>query len=171
MICPIFFQDDALISVTVVHLDDGGGEEKMFDGFVPDLTYPVVELLTVGTARLCRLRNPWGRGEWTGPWSNAQLSQAPIIVETTSKSGKKSSSSLPPTADNSFYISLEDLCSHFHQIDVYHLEKKWQRHVLYSAWGMEDVDGKCDPRLHTEEGGLVGKPQFRLSLSRDSEVG
>lgn len=46
---------------------------RLRNGLITQHSYSVTGLARVrgssGETPLVRLRNPWGRGEWTGPWS------------------------------------------------------------------------------------------------------
>ena len=44
----------------------GRGERK---GIYECHAYSIMKAVEIDGKRLCLLRNPWGEGEWNGPWS------------------------------------------------------------------------------------------------------
>ena len=44
----------------------GRGTRK---GIYEGHAYSIMRAVEIDGQRLCLLRNPWGEGEWTGPWS------------------------------------------------------------------------------------------------------
>ena len=52
----------------------GDGEEENEEGIISGHAYSVISLHEFvhenDTVRLIKLRNPWGKGEWTGDWSD-----------------------------------------------------------------------------------------------------
>ncbi len=44
----------------------GRGNRK---GIVEGHAYSIMRAVEIDQKRLCLIRNPWGEGEWTGPWS------------------------------------------------------------------------------------------------------
>ena len=44
----------------------GTGERQ---GIIESHSYSVMKAVEIDGKRLCLLKNPWGKGEWTGPWS------------------------------------------------------------------------------------------------------
>lgn len=65
--------------------------------------------------RLLRLRNPWGRIEWKGPWSDhsAEWSQVPELV--------KNSLEFKIANEGEFWISFEDFCRSFDSVQFCHM--------------------------------------------------
>ena len=51
---------------------DATGEAKALeeDGLVDHHVYSLIAAFRLPNARLLKLRNPWGRFEWKGPWSD-----------------------------------------------------------------------------------------------------
>ena len=51
-------------------------------GLIPGHAYALIEVTVVcdwnyKEARLCKIRNPWGRGEWKGAWSDKSETWTP----------------------------------------------------------------------------------------------
>ena len=61
----------------------GQGEELKGDGIISGHAYSVVSLYefeaNLRIVRLLKLRNPWGRGEWTGDWSDSSSKWTPAL--------------------------------------------------------------------------------------------
>ena len=61
---------------TDVHGRNASFESK---GIVGGHAYSIQRAVEMDGQRLIRLRNPWGKGEWKGPWS---MSTSPIVPKT-----------------------------------------------------------------------------------------
>ena len=65
----------------------GGAAEAPIKGFgiLQRHAYSLVDMKEVAGYRLVRIRNPWGQGEWTGPWSDKVLygwNASSVIVDS-----------------------------------------------------------------------------------------
>ena len=76
-------------------------------GLVPDHSYGVLDVQKVGEATLLRIRNPWGRGEWNGDWSDKSSKWTPELKERLGWSDKD---------DGVFWMDLEDVKKYFSRI-------------------------------------------------------
>jgi len=67
--------------------------------------YSLITTRKIGDIRLVQLRNPWGSGEWTGPWSDRsnKWKEHPDVAEAVGYTG--------PQRDGSFWMSAEDFLS------------------------------------------------------------
>ncbi|XP_041366750.1 calpain-1 catalytic subunit-like [Gigantopelta aegis] len=59
--------------------------------------------------RLMRVRNPWGRHEWTGPWSDGSREWDSVVRKTVENPNKD---------DGEFWISLDDFMTYFSQTTI-----------------------------------------------------
>ncbi|KAL5632747.1 hypothetical protein ACGC1H_005636 [Rhizoctonia solani] len=71
------FWDDELLRVNqdrlfgcFIYNTDESGESELINGLFAGHAYSVIAALEVNGKRFLRLRNPWGKAEWTGPWSD-----------------------------------------------------------------------------------------------------
>merc|ERR1712039_521078 len=85
-----------------------GAKER---GLVSGHAYSLIKVLEVHGHKLVQLRNPWGRGEWNGDWSdNSPLwRQYPDVAETVG---------FEDAVDGSFYMSFPDFVKYFNWMDV-----------------------------------------------------
>lgn len=70
---------------TMMAASHGQGEERSADGVISGHAYSLIsiyEFLHRGQeVRLLKLRNPWGRGEWAGAWSDSDEVWTPQLRE------------------------------------------------------------------------------------------
>ncbi|KAJ7996655.1 hypothetical protein DPEC_G00239290 [Dallia pectoralis] len=93
------------------------------------------------TIPLIRMRNPWGKVEWNGPWSDSSAEW--------NKVGSKERSNLGITVkdDGEFWMAFTDWCQYFTDADVCRLintsllstEKTWHEVVQFGSW-TKDTD-------------------------------
>ncbi|KPM37733.1 hypothetical protein AK830_g8826 [Neonectria ditissima] len=76
---------------------NGWGERK---GIVESHAYSIQKAVEIDGQRLLRLKNPWGKGEWKGPWSDGSKEWTP---EWLTKLGHRFGD------DGDFWISYNDL--------------------------------------------------------------
>ena len=61
----------------------GSGEKKNANGVVSGHAYSLLDILEFGhngqDVRLLKMRNPWGKGEWTGDWSDGSDKWTPEL--------------------------------------------------------------------------------------------
>jgi hypothetical protein len=65
----IYDQEKYLLT-TSVHSKTNKEGLKSTTGLVLKHTYSLLACLEVNGVKLCRLRNPWGKTEWKGDWSD-----------------------------------------------------------------------------------------------------
>eukprot|EP00300_Choanocystis_sp_HF-7_P011625 c17547_g1_i1.p1 GENE.c17547_g1_i1~~c17547_g1_i1.p1 ORF type:complete len:360 (+),score=73.72 c17547_g1_i1:535-1614(+) len=98
---------DAIVSASIT----SESESKRKDGLVAGHAYSVLQAKEVDGFRLLQLRNPWGQFEWTGDWSDKSdlWHKYPSI---------KSFLNFSLEDDGMFWISFEDFCKVYTNIDV-----------------------------------------------------
>eukprot|EP00193_Tetraselmis_chui_P011676 CAMPEP_0177786244 /NCGR_PEP_ID=MMETSP0491_2-20121128/20815_1 /TAXON_ID=63592 /ORGANISM="Tetraselmis chuii, Strain PLY429" /LENGTH=360 /DNA_ID=CAMNT_0019307433 /DNA_START=329 /DNA_END=1412 /DNA_ORIENTATION=- len=75
----------------------------------------ILQIVEAGGHRLLQLRNPWGRGEWTGKWSDKDAKtweQYPKIA----KACKWKQRSDKEAEDGMFWMNWKDFLNHFHKL-------------------------------------------------------
>ena len=90
------------------------GESTATQGLVRGHAYTVQSVLKVEGIRLLRLRNPWGKFEWTGDWSDA----SPLWDQH--KKAKLECRGGEVKDDGFFWMEWKDFRQHFQSIDVCH---------------------------------------------------
>ncbi|XP_055875856.1 calpain-9-like isoform X2 [Biomphalaria glabrata] len=131
-----------------------------------------------GTVNLLRLRNPWGRGEWRGAWSDRSPEMAKLSEDL------KYRLMYEDKDDGEFWISYEDFIRNFDEIQLCHLQpdaliqelqdnnrkQDWNVTVYHDAWIKGVTAGGCGNSPYQN---LYWKnPQFYVTLDRvDSTLG
>ncbi|KAI0232318.1 Calpain-1 catalytic subunit [Lamellibrachia satsuma] len=94
-------------------------EEQMWNGLYKGHAYSITCVLQARvqgwSVKLLRLRNPWGRKEWTGAWSDGSDEWKNVSSEDKEKIG------LTTEDDGEYWISYEDFLTNFHALDIVHL--------------------------------------------------
>ncbi len=85
--------------------------DTLTNGLVSNHAYTLISLLTVNGTTLLKLRNPWGRGEWTGDWSDKSSLWTEAQKQTVYFSNKD---------DGLFYMSFEDFMRYFNWTTICH---------------------------------------------------
>ncbi|KAJ8337926.1 hypothetical protein SKAU_G00368920 [Synaphobranchus kaupii] len=130
---------------------------------------------------LIRMRNPWGKTEWKGTWSDSS--------EEWERVGSTERTTLGLTVknDGEFWYAflylfendeVDDWCTIFTDVDVCRLintsllsiQKTWHEAVFFSSWTKD-----AEP-LHNRSGGCVNNrntflqnPQFVFDISKDED--
>ncbi|XP_066515238.1 calpain-5-like isoform X2 [Hoplias malabaricus] len=137
------------------------------------LGHGLVSFFKNETIALIRMRNPWGKHEWNGAWSDSS--------EEWQKVGSMERSNLGITVedDGEFWMSFDDWCQRFSDADVCRLmntavlsvHKSWCETVFFGSWA------KHPEPLRNRSGGCMNhkqsflqNPQYVLDLQEKQEV-
>lgn len=103
--------EDPSILVGAGTRSDATEEERC--GIIDGHAYAVLHAVEVSGHRLLLLRNPWGHGEWKGPWSDGskEWSSNP---DCRAAAGNFNSDE----DDGDFWMSVDDFCSVFATVDM-----------------------------------------------------
>ncbi|PVD38264.1 hypothetical protein C0Q70_00875 [Pomacea canaliculata] len=126
--------------------------------------------------RLMRLRNPWGRGEWNGAWSDNSREMQSLPSDIRAEMDARS------VDEGEFWMSFEDFVKNFQEIQLCHLQidamveelrdnqnkQNWNVMVYHDEWirGVT-AGGRCNP---PNERLYWSNPQFYLNLSKTDTV-
>ncbi|KAM4726367.1 calpain-5-like isoform 1-T2 [Anableps anableps] len=159
-------------------------ESRMENGLVRGHAYSVtaVKQVRLGhgllayfkneTIPLIRLRNPWGKTEWKGAWSDSS--------EEWSKVGDTERGNLGITVedDGEFWMSFTDWCKNFTDADVCRLintalisiHKTWNEVVHFGSWIQNDNpllnrSGGCANHRQT----FLQNPQYLFDVTKESD--
>jgi len=120
-------------------------------GLVPGHAYAMLRAVEVetreGVARLCQLRNPWGKHEWQGDWSDDSN-------KWTDELRRKLS--FTRADDGIFWMCFEDLCQYFDRVEICHVHD----HYKYTSFECEQEIGDWNVTSMT-----VSKPAHGLYIS------
>ncbi|KAM6459277.1 calpain-14-like [Liasis olivaceus] len=144
-----------------------GPTRVLKNGLVAGHAYTVTGIRKVtckhGPENLVRLRNPWGKVEWKGDWSDSSgkwelLSpKEKILLRRNSEDGE-------------FWMSVEDLQTHFVDLMICKLTpdlmsqedgKKWMCSMQFGKWVKGSTAGG---RLRSRRGSFWMNPQYLLKV-------
>ncbi|XP_004859119.1 calpain-12 isoform X6 [Heterocephalus glaber] len=148
------------------------GEYRTEEGLVKGHAYSVTGTHKVSLGftkvRLLRLRNPWGRVEWTGPWSDRCPCWDALPLEWQE-------ALLVRKEDGEFWMELQDFLQHFNTIQICSLSPEvlgpnpagagWHIHTFQGRWVRGFNSGGSQPSAET----FWTNPQFRLTLLEPDE--
>uniref|UniRef100_A0A1I7ZVS7 Calpain catalytic domain-containing protein n=1 Tax=Steinernema glaseri TaxID=37863 RepID=A0A1I7ZVS7_9BILA len=99
-------------------------------GLVSQHAYSLLDVRQVGTNRLVRLRNPWGRFVWKGPWSEGCPRWTPALRKQLNPNGVEA---------GTFWMSFEDFYKYFDSVDIAKVRYGWSETRLQlnvrGQWG------------------------------------
>ena len=96
--------------------EEAAQQKKVLQGIITGHAYTVLTVYEAGELRLVELRNPWGRGEWTGDWGTGSC-------QWDREEGKAAQAVVgsPPSQDGRFWMAWEDFTKCFDTIDTCHM--------------------------------------------------
>ncbi|MCJ8748362.1 hypothetical protein PDJAM_G00164000 [Pangasius djambal] len=124
------------------------------------------------TIPLIRMRNPWGKHEWNGAWSDSS--------EEWEKIGNMERNNLGITVadDGEFWMSFDDWCQNFTEADVCRLintsmlsiQKMWNEVVHFGNWTKhsDPLKNRCGGCMNHKQT-FLQNPQFVLDVSQEEE--
>ncbi|KAI8729645.1 calpain-9-like isoform X2 [Biomphalaria glabrata] len=152
----------------------GERELKRDTGLYEGHAYAIINIKEVNikhsTVTLLHLRNPWGHGEWNGPFSDKS-------PEWNLLSQADKDATLKTKDDGEFWISLTDFRTNFDELEICHLtpdafteeishnldRSQWAVTEHYGSW-VSGVSAGGPPLSFTSRKFWIN-PQFELSLS------
>ncbi|XP_069705576.1 calpain-1 catalytic subunit-like isoform X2 [Periplaneta americana] len=154
---------------------DSKRQLRLRNGLITQHAYSVTGLARVrgplGETPLVRLRNPWGRGEWTGPWSERSWEWDGLSDRD------KELLSVRVRNDGEFWMSFEDFARHFTHLDLVHVgPDDWMSEpALHSKQPWRAVLARRRWRSGYNAGGgpsytetTAMNPQFHIQIPRTS---
>nr|XP_020640057.1 calpain-6 [Pogona vitticeps] len=106
---------------------------------------------------MIRLRNPWGKKEWVGAWSDESEEWKKVSQAERKKIG------LTIENNGEFWMTFEDWCKNFTDVDIcrivntslFSVHKTWEKKMMYGQWTKNP-----DPLLNRSGGCLNNKATF-----------
>ncbi|XP_048745136.2 calpain-5-like isoform X2 [Ostrea edulis] len=116
---------------------------------------------------MIRLRNPWGKGEWNGAFSDGSPEWEKIPKNEREKIG------LTFEEDGEFWMTLDDYCKYFKQTAIcrvvntsmFSLSKTWHEGLAHGAWKTPDRVGGCINHKET----FTKNPQFVFDITESED--
>ncbi|XP_067950121.1 calpain-5-like [Watersipora subatra] len=116
---------------------------------------------------MIRLRNPWGKHEWNGRFSDSSPEWQKISESERKKMG------LVFEDDGEFWMHFDDFCKHFVTVSVcrvvnqsiFSVNKTWEEGKLHSAWVPPMLAGGCANYKDT----FLKNPQFAFSVTKTED--
>lgn len=132
------FWREQLSQVNEKYLFGGGSKPTAAKGFVSSHAYAVLQAWEEGDLKLLKLRNPWGRTEWDGDWSDGSKLWTPEMMQKLEHRFGD---------DGIFWISFKDFLKHFPSINRVRLfNSEWQVAQQWTSvnvpWTVDYLDTK-----------------------------
>ncbi|KAM3594114.1 uncharacterized protein V6R79_002521 [Siganus canaliculatus] len=140
------------------------------NGLVQGHAYSVTgvkELLSQGRlVRLVRLWNPWGKGEWSGDWSDRSS-----LWKTVSAQDRQQCLSVAD--DGEFWMTMEDFCSFYSDLDICSLcpdfldgnsSCQWKPSLYEGRWVAGTTAGGC----MNNRDSFWTNPQYRIKVEGEN---
>lgn len=155
-------------------------EEELPGGLYGGHAYSITKIVKTEINRreveLLRLRNPWGRKEWTGAWGDSSREWNSVSDEQKRKIG------LLPRDDGEFWMDYDDWLSRFEVLQFCHLSPDglsdevatdmgkhgWKGVTHYNEWIKGFSAGGCGNRPH--EALLWTNPQVAVTLTDEDDI-
>ncbi|XP_048247268.1 calpain-5-like [Haliotis rufescens] len=169
----------SLMSASIVAKSAAEMEVKLSIGLVKGHAYSVTDVRNVhlkGTGlfsffnrekiQMIRLRNPWGGVEWRGPWSDGSAEWQKVSEK------EKKDLGLTFDENGEFWMSFDDFCRYFTQIDICHmintrfftLKKTWTPTATRGEWKRPMRAGGCG-----NHASFLKNPQYIFEVYDDEE--
>jgi hypothetical protein len=128
-------------------------------GIVQGHAYSILDVQEVDSVQLIRLRNPWGRKEWTGDYSDKSAKWTRRL---------KAKLNYVDADDGAFWMCFQDFSIHFEDIYIcrfFDNNSGWiAAPVIKSAWNASNAGG-C-----TNYETVKGNPQYLLSITQPTSI-
>ncbi|NXC52010.1 CAN5 protein, partial [Aleadryas rufinucha] len=118
---------------------------------------------------MIRLRNPWGRKEWHGAWSDSSEEWKKVSDSERKNLG------LTVKNDGEFWMTFEDWCKNFTDVDIcrtvntsyFSLHKTWEKEMMCGAWAKHpepllNRSGGCFDNRET----FLQNPQYLFDVTK-----
>lgn len=166
-----------MIGLVIFDRDNSRMQTETPEGLIEDHAYAVTKLATVTyrnkQENLVRIRNPWGRKEWNGRWSDESTEWSELSESDKEKIG------LVIENEGEFWMSIEDVMKYFDLLDLCHIEKgamlaileegrsqriDWNCYIYKDNWVQGISDGGSDRNSKS----YWNNPQFVINLEKET---
>ncbi|NXW82033.1 CAN5 protein, partial [Alopecoenas beccarii] len=121
---------------------------------------------------MIRLRNPWGKKEWNGAWSDNSEEWKKV------SDSERKSLGLTLENDGEFWMTFEDWCKNFTDVDIcrlvntsyFSIHKTWEKKMMRGAWAKNSEpllnrSGGCFDNRET----FLQNPQFIFDVKKTED--
>ncbi|KAK2528794.1 Capn6 [Columba guinea] len=121
---------------------------------------------------MIRLRNPWGKKEWNGAWSDNSEEWKKV------SDSERKSLGLTLENDGEFWMTFEDWCKNFTDVDIcrivntsyFSIHKTWEKKMMRGAWAKNSEpllnrSGGCFDNKET----FLQNPQFVFDVKKTED--
>ncbi|XP_046876365.1 calpain-5-like isoform X2 [Hypomesus transpacificus] len=169
------YDRDGIIScsIRVAYLEN---EMRKACGLVQGHAYGVTAMKKVHLEKegqaipLIRMRNPWGRSEWNGAWSDSSAEWKNVGSVERNKLG------ITVQDDGEFWMSFADWCKYFTSAVVCHIintsldgiNKTWNEVMHFASWTkhVEPLKNRCGGCIYNKNT-FLQNPQYKLDVTED----
>ncbi|XP_059098074.1 calpain-9-like [Tigriopus californicus] len=166
-----------IASINIDTRNDSKRTLRLRNGLITRHAYSVTGLARVrghlGDTHLVRLRNPWGKGEWNGPWSERSW-------EWDSLSDRdKELLSARVRNEGEFWMAFDDFAAQFSHLDLVHIgpddwmsesalhsKKPWRAVLARRRWRSGYNAGGAPEHVAT----TAMNPQFHIQIPRSNSI-
>ncbi|XP_036922756.1 calpain-14 isoform X2 [Sturnira hondurensis] len=151
-----------------------GSERVLENGLVDGHAYTVIRIWKVTCKRkpeyLVKLRNPWGKVEWRGDWSDSSSTWDLLSPKEKIMLWRKDN-------DGEFWMTLKDFKAHFKLLVICKLTPGLLSHEVGQKWSCTVQEGRWEKgttaggrmKSHQARDTFWKNPQFLLSVWRPKE--
>ncbi|XP_035672560.1 calpain-9-like isoform X3 [Branchiostoma floridae] len=144
-----------------------GLEAIQDNGLVQQHAYSITGFAEVEGTQLVRIRNPWGKTEWKGPWGD-QSDEWNGVDE-----GTKEELGIVQRDDGEFWMSFEDFLTYWKNIEICNLtpdsmgdddddKLRWNVNNMNGRWIKNESAGGC---ANFRQSSFAANPQFKVNLT------
>ena len=110
----------------------GRDTDVSMEGVVQGHAYSILQVREVDSHRLLCMRNPWGKTEWKGPWSDGAPEWTPRYKNLLNQHDDN---------DGTFWIAFADFCRVFRIVYACKLFIDWHMAECTGAWTTNTAGG------------------------------
>lgn len=149
----IHYTKESFLMGCAIEDSSSRSEQENGYGLLANHAYSIIDCQEVQGHKLMRIRNPWGKGEWKGAWSDGSKEWTPAL---------KKHFQFEFGNDGTFFMRFEDFIKFYNRVHVLCLltddqGEIWHKQVLKGQWKGETAAG-C-----TNNPSWPNNPQYLLS--------
>jgi len=139
-------------------------EAALSDGLLVNHAYSIIDCQEIQGHKLMRVRNPWGKGEWTGAWGDDSKEWTPSLLKHFHYQFAN---------DGTFFMSFADFFKNFNRIYVLRLMtdtqgEVWNKFTFHGEFKGESAGGCTNFATwnkNPQYGVAITKPNTKVFLN------